>query len=81
MSAKEKQPAQSEQPKTISLNLSQYDEIYECAGALSELAFLCKKASEGEEFPGRALETIYHRLADVFEETQEQRMQIDEENS
>jgi len=81
MSAKEKQQAQSEQPKTISLKASQYDEIYECASALNEIAFLCKKASEGEEFPGCALETIYHRLADVLEETQEQRQEIDGEDN
>ena len=80
---KQKQQDQSEQPqseptlKTISLKWHQYDEIYECAGAISELAFLCKKASEGEEFPGCVLETIYDRLSDVLEETQDQRMEID----
>jgi hypothetical protein len=46
MSAKKKATDQSEQPqskvpgKTISLKWHQYDEIYECAGAISELAFL-----------------------------------------
>jgi len=85
MSAKKKATDQSEQPqseatlKTISLKWDQYDEIYECAGALAELSFLCKKASEGEEFPGRTLEIIYDRLADVLEETQDQRNAIDVE--
>ena len=77
MSAKKKPQAPPTELKTISLSWKQYDEIYDSAHAIVEIAFLCKKAGEGEEFPGRALETIYHRLADVLEELQEQRMQID----
>jgi hypothetical protein len=50
MSAKEKQ-AQSEQPKTISLKVCQYDEIYECAAALAELSYLCKKGLAGRRIP------------------------------
>lgn len=65
----EKTKSNVTQVKTISLSAFQYDEIFECAGALSELSFLCKKAAEGgEEFPGRTLETIYDRLSDVLDE-------------
>jgi hypothetical protein len=44
MSAKKKPQAQPTELKTISLSWKQYDEIYDSAHAIVEIAFLCKKA-------------------------------------